>query len=500
MTDDGTRPGLDRSALSGLPELPHVLVAALEQTRSPTCITTADLDEPGPEIVYVNPAYCAMTGRRREEVIGATPRQNQGPLTDRAVLDRLRADLSAGRRFSGETVNYRADGTPFVLNWSIDPVRDHAGTITHFVATQQDVTDQVRATRLLAAQEQLDEVLTKTLVSPADERDALEAIVGQIAAGAMVIATVGSTTAIVIDEEAGTEIERGPRASRGRTLRFPFGLPGSATRGEILVSGMTDDEAAFVDSDGLARFAERSGTVAAALVEYQRQRRTAVRLQRSLLPRTEPTAPGFEVATRYAPGSAGLSVGGDWYDISASEQRVVFSVGDVSGSGVDAAALMGRLRLLARVELERNGEVATMLDTLNRVCETEETMATMLVVDIDRGTGSAQIWSAGHLPPMVFTDDDVTIAALMVDPPLGHLGGWPSEPVTFALEPGTGLLLFTDGLIERRDEPLPVGLERLRASIRPESELGEIVDGVLNDASAGPADDIAVLALRMTPT
>ena len=99
-----------------------LLGAAIEHTRSAVCITTAQLDRPGPHIVYVNPAYCEMTGTTPDEVIGQTPRIMQGPLTSRPVLDRLRADLEAGRPFIGEAVNYRKDGTPFLISWRIDPV------------------------------------------------------------------------------------------------------------------------------------------------------------------------------------------------------------------------------------------------------------------------------------------------------------------------------------------------------------------------------------------
>ncbi|MEC7143998.1 MAG: PAS domain-containing protein, partial [Actinomycetota bacterium] len=136
--------------------LPRVLIAALEETSSPVCITTADLDEPGPTIVYVNPAYSQMTRRDRADVIGRSPRIMQGPLTDRAVLDRLRDDLSAGRPFSGETINYRADGEPFHIAWSIDPVLDDHGVATHYVATQRDVTAEVVAERVRLAEEGLD--------------------------------------------------------------------------------------------------------------------------------------------------------------------------------------------------------------------------------------------------------------------------------------------------------------------------------------------------------
>lgn len=121
-----------------------LLDAAITQSHEAVTITTADLDPPGPTIMYVNPAFTAMTGYTAAEVLGRTPRILQGPKTDRAVLDRMRAELGAGQVFSGETINYRKDGREFLLNWQVAPIRDATGQITHYVAIQNDVTVQRR--------------------------------------------------------------------------------------------------------------------------------------------------------------------------------------------------------------------------------------------------------------------------------------------------------------------------------------------------------------------
>lgn len=118
----------------------RLLEAALEHVGDSIVITDAQLDAPGPHIVYVNQAFCAMTGYAADEVLGCSPRILQGPKTDRAVLDRLRASLEAGEPFAGEAVNYRKDGTPFVLEWNIRPIRDASGTVTHWVSAQRDKT------------------------------------------------------------------------------------------------------------------------------------------------------------------------------------------------------------------------------------------------------------------------------------------------------------------------------------------------------------------------
>jgi PAS domain S-box-containing protein len=121
-------------------ELRSLLAAATHVARNAVCITDAELDEPGPHIVYVNPAFERMTGYTAEEVHGRNPRFLQGPLTDRRVLDRLRTDLETGRPFQGETINYRKDGTPFTMAWRIAAVRDADGRPTHYVAAQDDLS------------------------------------------------------------------------------------------------------------------------------------------------------------------------------------------------------------------------------------------------------------------------------------------------------------------------------------------------------------------------
>jgi PAS domain S-box-containing protein len=122
----------------------RLLNTAIEQSSESVVITTAQLDRPGPQIVYVNPAFTKMTGYVPGEVIGKTPRILQGTKTDRAVLARLREDCKAGKVFHGEAINYRKDGSEFYLEWSIRPVQNERGAVTHFVAIQRDVTERRR--------------------------------------------------------------------------------------------------------------------------------------------------------------------------------------------------------------------------------------------------------------------------------------------------------------------------------------------------------------------
>lgn len=130
---------------------------AVEYANEAVVVTEAELEPPGPRIRYVNRAFSAMTGYAPEEVLGRTPRMFQGPKTNRTVLNRMRRRLARGGVFQGETINYRKDGSPYMLAWHVAPIRDALGTVTHWVSTQRDVTERrllERQTLDISAREQ----------------------------------------------------------------------------------------------------------------------------------------------------------------------------------------------------------------------------------------------------------------------------------------------------------------------------------------------------------
>lgn len=112
----------------------------LQQVEEGITITTAQLEYPGPEILYVNAAFTRMTGYTSEEVIGLTPRILQGPKTDRSILDQVRQALWQRQVFRGETVNYRKDGSEFLMEWYVVPLVNKQFQVTNFVAVQRDIT------------------------------------------------------------------------------------------------------------------------------------------------------------------------------------------------------------------------------------------------------------------------------------------------------------------------------------------------------------------------
>lgn len=118
----------------------RLVQSAVDQVRESVVITDNQLALPGPHIVYVNPAFTRMTGYRPEEVLGVSPRILQGPLTDHSIIEKLREALKRGEAFTGETTNYRKDGSHYFVEWNINPLLDRDGQITHWVAIQRDTT------------------------------------------------------------------------------------------------------------------------------------------------------------------------------------------------------------------------------------------------------------------------------------------------------------------------------------------------------------------------
>ncbi len=134
----------------GEEQMLRLLWTAVAQAKEAVLITSADLDPPGPEILFVNPAFTEMTGYTSEDVLRKSPRILQGPKSDRAMLKRLRENLSQGLGFSGETVNYRKDGGEYFVEWDIAPVRAADGRVAYFISVQRNVTERKRAEARMA--------------------------------------------------------------------------------------------------------------------------------------------------------------------------------------------------------------------------------------------------------------------------------------------------------------------------------------------------------------
>ncbi len=232
---------------------------------------------------------------------------------------------------------------------------------------------------------------------------------------------------------------------------------------------------------------------------FQAQRVAAESLQRSLLPRSLPPFEHLELAARYLPGVEGIEIGGDWYNVSdTGDGCLFFAVGDVSGRGLPAAALMAELRFAIKAySAEQSGpeEVLNRLGRLSRISDTGH-FATVLCGLVDPSTGTVRLASAGHPGPVLLEDGRARVVAPEVGPPIGvrhdHY-----VAVEVPLEPGATFVAYTDGLIERRDEPITDGLERLRTAMPTEGAPEEVLDLLLERlAPQGADDDVVLLAVR----
>lgn len=235
---------------------------------------------------------------------------------------------------------------------------------------------------------------------------------------------------------------------------------------------------------------------------YLREHRIAETLQRSLLPTVLPTPPDVEVAARYIPASGDIDVGGDWYDIiPVPDGRIGLVIGDVAGNGVAAAAAMGQIRMALRAYGLEGMSPATALGRLNTLVDELQpgVMATLAYAHLDPETGTVVLAKAGHPPPLIVTaGGDASFVADGLAPPVGVSPLVTYEETTVHLAAGSTMLLYTDGLVERRGETLDDGLARLsRAAMEAPGDLeaasDHIVASLMRD---GSSDDAAILSVR----
>ncbi|WP_369069095.1 SpoIIE family protein phosphatase [Kineococcus terrestris] len=489
--------------------------------------TVADAQTPDMPLVWVNPAFTVTTGYAFEEVVGRNCRFLQGPGTDPTAPREVRETIRAGRDGSVTLLNYRKDGSAFWNELALSPVRDGAGTVTHYVGIQLDVTERVVAgqerDRALAAERRarrdaevaraeaeasrasaerararlellagattrlagalgvaeclraladlvVPVLADRALVLAADGRDAVAPAAGWPEA------SVRRVREVLRERPAGGEPAEhaGVAAALGARSALVVPLVGRERTRDVLVLLRDGDAPALGAGDRRVAgdLARRAGLILDNARLYEQQHEIAETLQASLLPAL-PVVPGLRAAARYRAATSGAQVGGDFYELVPLPGGAVgLAVGDVVGHDVLAAAAMGHLRGLLRASAWQFAD-RSPARVLERVDDLLlglgiPTMATLAYARLSPRPGGG--WrlehsSAGHPPLLVRTPDGVVrVLSEAADLLLGvQAGGRASAAVD--LPEGSLVVGYTDGLVERRGEVLSVGLERVRAAV-----------------------------------
>jgi len=289
-------------------------------------------------------------------------------------------------------------------------------------------------------------------------------------------------------------------------LRVPDGPPRRvAVVGQFVAPGDDNEAVVWGTIQDITEQRRQERALRDARDHLEQERAMIEQLQLAIVP----TLPddGLEAGAAYRPAGDASLVGGDWYDAFAvGDRRLVLAIGDVAGHGLPAAALMGQLRNATRgVAFADHGpdEVLAVLNRLIFEAGVDE-LATCVVGSFDRHTSELCWSSAGHPPALVV---QAGVGATYLDGPVAALLGFSRATgygvTRTTLEPGTTLVLYSDGLIERRGESLDVGLERLaRAAAAvvdasPQELCDRLVDVMVSETDQ--RDDVCVLAFRVPP-
>jgi PAS domain S-box-containing protein len=276
---------------------------------------------------------------------------------------------------------------------------------------------------------------------------------------------------------------------RGRVIHDDGGRPVAMIGIGIDIDGRKLSERAVAESNRL---------------RSERARSAIEVLQETLVPADFPTVPGYRLAGRYIAAESEHNICGDWYDAFAvSNDQILVSVGDVSGHGVLAGRTMAKMRHAARAfacEDPDPARVVRRLDNFFQHLGRGDEIVTTCVGLLDLATDTIELASAGHLPPLLLDGDSRRFLDLDVGPPLGFSVDAHGAGTRIAVPVGATLLLYTDGLVERRGEDIEDGLERF-ARAAAAVEPGDVVatrDAVIASCIGLREDDLCLLVLTRT--
>jgi anti-sigma regulatory factor (Ser/Thr protein kinase)/putative methionine-R-sulfoxide reductase with GAF domain len=295
--------------------------------------------------------------------------------------------------------------------------------------------------------------------------------------------------------------QTGIRSLLGVPLLVEGRVIGVLHAGTLVTRSFNDDDVR------LMQLAADRAALAIDNARLSEQRAVTQTMQRTLLPEALPEVPGLRFSAKYLPAGSGIKIGGDWYDVfQLPDGRVAFVIGDVVGRGVVAASVMSEIRTALRAYLIEGHDLGTVMSLLNEllVSMSRNRSATAAIFALDLESERLSSVSAGHLPALLLGPDGGTsFVALAQGPPLGVCPGQLYEIVELDFPSGGVLLLYTDGLVERRGESIDVGLERLSRAAGKAAGPGRftfadrVYAGLVQDVSL--EDDVALLAIESMP-
>ncbi len=271
----------------------------------------------------------------------------------------------------------------------------------------------------------------------------------------------------------------------------------------FLVTGLGLTVIGTVETERIVRRRERAERLALDRGRrYETERGVSEYLQHAMRPADELEHAGVELAARYVPGTSELEVGGDWYDtVSLDDGSLFLAIGDVSGHGLKAATVVPSLRHAVRAYAMQGDAPSVVLRKLNGLVDVERDhcLATVLCAKLDVRARRVTIGLAGHPPPLIVSEGEARFATVKVGTPIGVAESIVPESTSYDLPEGSSMVLYTDGLIERRQRSLDEGMERLRSvAARSGGSIREMVDRIVGELRPERgADDVAILGVRL---
>jgi serine phosphatase RsbU (regulator of sigma subunit)/CHASE3 domain sensor protein len=322
-------------------------------------------------------------------------------------------------------------------------------------------------------------------VSKTDRVKSLQQAVVWLVVGIVVCAVVGSVIGYRLLRRWITE----PIRSLERSV-----LAASREDAVIMASGPVEIASLGVSVETMRKRIGEQG------LELYEHRHVVSVLQEALLPRRLPKFEGFEFTSRYLPAAIEVGIGGDWFNIRPVEpHRLFVAVGDVSGKGVDAAARMASLRFAVNAFASENPDPGSVLTRLSRLVNFGSTdrFATVVACVFDAVDRELLVASAGHLSPLRLSADGSSVLEVVPGPPIG-LRPTVYSSVAVPLPPDATVVLFSDGLVERRGERLDENIERLTQVVAPQEPLEQLIDGLIVATGTNRTDDTIVCGVRIS--